>query len=143
MPGASRPPINPYYFAARYGRGVVLDLDVEAPRYDTTDERNVAALDITGVHDPDASTIAFFAVNRSPDDALAIDLDLSAFGSVKLIEHQVLRHTNTKASNTADRPDEVAPAPGEGITSDGSCLAGRIDPLTYHLIRVEVCAEHS
>ncbi|AWN16779.1 alpha-N-arabinofuranosidase [Salinisphaera sp. LB1] len=131
----------PYYFAARYGRGVVLDLDVEAPRYDTTDERNVAALDITGVHNPDESTITFFAVNRSPDDALDIDLDLRAFGSIGLIEHQVLRHTDTKAFNTAERPHEVAPAPGEGISCDRSRLTGRIEPLTYHLIRVEVCAD--
>ncbi|RJS93019.1 alpha-N-arabinofuranosidase [Salinisphaera sp. Q1T1-3] len=127
----------PYLFAARYGRGMVLDLAVDVARYDTTDEAGVPLLDITGVHDPQTGAVTLFAINRSPDDALDLDVDLTGFRDAAIVSHQTLAHTDPKAANTATRPNEVAPRNGDGLVCDQGRLKGRLDALTYHCIRLE------
>ena len=56
----------------------------------------------------EAGTIAFSAINRSPDESLSLDIDLQGFGASRLIEHRMLSHPDPKAANTAGRPDEAA-----------------------------------
>ncbi|MES1937763.1 hypothetical protein [Salinisphaera hydrothermalis] len=85
-----------------------------------------------------AGTITFFAINRLPDDAVSLDIDLQGFGSSRLLEHRRLSHTDPKAANIEGQPDGVAPVDGHGLACDHGRLTGRLDPLTYRFIRIAV-----
>lgn len=71
----------PFQFASKFGRGTALALDVECGHYVSNVSERVSYLDISGVHDGDAETLTFFAVNRNGQEAMAINLSLERFGT--------------------------------------------------------------
>ncbi len=109
----------PYYFASRFGRGTALDLAVECPGYESEHADNVPYVDISGVHDADAGTVTFFAVNRHASETIDVDVSLAGFGKTDIIEHKMIRHDNLEATNTAEHPDEVVPVDGSDISING------------------------
>ena len=56
--------------------------------------------------------LTVFAVNRSLKEKVTLSLELTGFGKPALIEHIQLNHTNLKAVNTAEAPENVVPSPG-------------------------------
>ncbi len=129
----------PYYFASIFGRGTALNLAVDSPGYDAEIADNVPYLDISGVHDEEAKTLTFFAVNRGDKDALELSINLQGFaGTARVIDHQVIVHSDLKIANTLDNQNAVTPAKGSGIAVDGTTLIGSLAPYSYHMIRVEL-----
>lgn len=127
----------PYYFASRFGRGTALDLAVECPGYDSKHANNVPYIDISGVHDEDAGTITFFAVNRHPSETIDVDVSLAGFATAEIIEHKMIRHDDLEATNTANNPDNVVPADGSGVNIDGDKIGMKLPPYSYHMIRLK------
>jgi alpha-N-arabinofuranosidase len=60
----------------------------------------------------DGGELTVFAVNRSLDEDMELELDISGFGKLELMEHIVLNCEDLKAVNTADKPDAVSPSTG-------------------------------
>ena len=60
----------PYYYASLYGRGDALNVAVDVPTYDARVADDVPYLDVAAVQSPDGKTVAFFIVNRHPDEAM-------------------------------------------------------------------------
>ncbi len=94
----------PYYFASRYGRGQALQLAVRSPGYDAEVADNVPYLDIAGVHDEAGGALAFFAVNRHPEETLDISISLQGFAALNVMDHQTLSHFALEATNTLSPP---------------------------------------
>jgi alpha-N-arabinofuranosidase len=128
----------PYYFASRFGRGTALQLQVNSPGYDADVADNVPYLDISGVHDEEAGTISFFAVNRHASETLDIEVSLEGFSAGTVIDHQVMTHASLEAVNTADNMTNVAPAKGSGASVADGKLTARLAPYSYQIIRVKV-----
>jgi alpha-N-arabinofuranosidase len=129
----------PYYFASVFGRGTALRLAVDCEGYDSDHDDNVPWLDITGVQNAEDGTLTFFAVNRHPDKALALDLSLQGFGAkAKDIDHQVMTHKNLRATNTLDAQTHVAPKPGKGAKVEDGALTASLPPHSWQMIRVKV-----
>jgi alpha-N-arabinofuranosidase len=129
----------PYYFASVFGRGTALKLGVDSPGYDADIADNVPYLDISGVHDKQANTLAFFAVNRHATESLEMSVDLLGFsGTAHVIDHQVITHVNLKIANTLGDQNAVTPRAGSGIAVDGGRLTGKLPPYSYQMIRVQL-----
>lgn len=128
----------PFKFASQFGRGTALDLDVECASYDADIAKGVKYLDIAGTFDDDAGTITLFAVNRNGEEALETSVSLEGFGSVKSVEHTLIKHDDLEAVNTADNPDNVSPQEGNGAKLDGDKLALTLPPYSYSMIRVQL-----
>jgi len=126
----------PYYFASVYGRGVALRLCVSSPGYDAEVADNVPYLDIAGVHNEEASTLTFFAVNRHPSETLEATISLQGFAAARLIDHRVMTHPDLDAANTLAEPDKVTPKPGSGIVVEDESLQALMPPLSYQMIRL-------
>ncbi len=120
----------PFYFASRYGRGVSLNIKVDAPVYDAGGYEGVPFLDASAVLAEDGSTLSLFCVNRSTE---AMELDLKAAGleSAALAERVELRNDDLKAVNTA-AARRVEP---RGLPIAGEC---RLAPLSYNVLRYTV-----
>ncbi len=127
----------PYYFASIFGRGTALNLNVNSPGYDADVADNVPYVDVSAVHDEEAGTIAFFAVNRHATETIEVELDLQGFNPTSIIDHQVMTHSSLVAVNTAADPDAVAPKKGSGASVGGGKVTVKLAPYSYQMLRVK------
>ncbi|MDO5702809.1 MAG: alpha-N-arabinofuranosidase [Lachnospiraceae bacterium] len=124
----------PFLHASKYGRGTALRAMVNSPVYDCSDYENVPLIDAAAVMD-DNGGVTVFCVNRDMDDSFMLDIDLRAFGPLKLKEHIVLHHDDVKAVNTADMPDNVSPGKGPGGKIDEGKAEIAVPALSWNVIR--------
>jgi len=130
---------HPFKFASTFGRGTALQLDVECPSYDADVAANVSYLDIAGVHDGDAGTVTFFAINRNGAEHLDVDLSLEGFGTAKTVQHTIIKHDDLEAKNTKENKENVAPQAGNGAKlTEGGKLALSLPPYSYSMIQVQL-----
>ncbi|NDV00396.1 alpha-N-arabinofuranosidase [Pseudoroseicyclus tamaricis] len=128
----------PFKLASHHGRGTALQLDVDCPTYDADMAAGVSYLDIAGVHDGDAGSVTFFAINRNGSEPLEVELSLERFGTPKSASHTLIRHDDLEATNTMEAPDTVVPQEGSGAKIDGSTLSMTLPPYSYSMIKVEL-----
>jgi alpha-N-arabinofuranosidase len=107
----------PFMHASNYGRGAALDCVIDCGSYKTAQYGEVPYVEAIATLNGDELTV--FAVNRSLDEAIELEFDLSGFGKPELLEHIKLNNENLKAVNTAGKPDCVSPSCGktEGTTA--------------------------
>jgi alpha-N-arabinofuranosidase len=127
----------PYFFASKYGRGTTLQLSVDAPKYDASVAGDVSYLDIAGVHDEEAGTITLFAVNRSLDESIDVEVETAGFGPQRIQQHQVMTHPDLHAANTLENPSAVIPRNGAGAAITDGTLTLQLPPLSYHVLRLQ------
>lgn len=126
----------PFKFASAHGRGTALRLDVDCPTYDADVASNVKYLDIAGVHDGDAGTLTFFAINRNGAETMDVTLGLEGFGAAKSVEHTLIKHDDLEARNTLSAPMTVVPEAGNGAKIEGNGLRLTLPPYSYSMVRV-------
>ena len=126
----------PFLHASKYGRGTALKALVDTPVYDCSDYEGVPLIDATATMD-DEGGVTVFCVNRDPSEDFCLDIDLRAFGDVKLVEHILLHHDDVKAVNTEDNPMNVAPTAGPGGTVDAGRAQVKLPALSWNVIRFE------
>jgi alpha-L-arabinofuranosidase len=128
----------PFQFASRHGRGTALRLDVDCGSYVSNVSPDVSYLDIAGVHDGDAGTLTFFAINRHGTEAMEINLDMERFGTAKSVEHTLIKHDDLEAKNTRDNPDNVKPRKTENAKLEGNTVRLTVPPYSYSMIKVQL-----
>lgn len=128
----------PFQFASRHGRGTALRLDVDCATYNADVASNVSYLDIAGVHDADAGTLTFFAINRHGEEPIEISMALEGFGTAKSVEHTLIKHDDLDAKNTEDNPDNVKPEAVSGARLDGNSLSVTVPAYSYSMIRIQL-----
>ena len=126
----------PFLHASRFGRGTALRQVVESPTYDAKDWPAAPVLTSAAVLDEETGALTIFAVNRSLDEPLALTVELRAFKKLAVAEWLVLRHDDLKAVNSADAPDNVAPAAADGAAVRGSKLTAELPPASWNVIRL-------
>ncbi|TIV73904.1 MAG: alpha-N-arabinofuranosidase, partial [Mesorhizobium sp.] len=112
-----------------------LQLAVEVPAYDAAAADKVPWLDIAGVHDSNAGTLTFFAINRHGSETIEAEIALERFAA-KSIEHTIIRHDDLEACNTKDAPDNVSPVKGNGAALSSKGMTLNLPPHSYSMVRV-------
>mgnify|MGYP001072076784 CR=1 FL=1 len=128
----------PYYFASVFGRGTALQLQVNAPGYDSLHGDNVPYVDISAVHDAEGGTLTFFAVNRHATEKLDVKVALQGFEAGTVIDHRVMTHADLRATNTLGAQRNVTPRKGRGARVADGDLRVSMPPYSYQMIRVAV-----
>ncbi len=126
----------PLLYASLYGRGTVLQLAVDSPRYDAATEQGVPCLDVSAVLADDGQVLTLFAVNRHSTETLFMSASLRGFDEAHVLEHITMTHPDLRAVNTADKPDTVVPQSQKGTRTQDNVLEAHLPPLSYHVIRV-------
>ena len=124
----------PLLHASKYGRGTALRAIVDSPVYDCRDFEAVPTIDATATLGDDGS-VTVFCVNRDLNEDFKLEIDLRAFGKLRLEEHILLRHDDVKAVNTEENPDNVSPTAGPGGEMDSGRAAIRVPALSWNVIR--------
>ena len=117
----------PFADVARWGRGTVLEIEVDAGP-----GRPVEA---TAVHDPTTGRVTVFAVNRAAT-ATDFEVALRGFGRLVVDAHTVLTDPDLAAADTADDPERVIPRPASGATVDGARLSVRLPARSWNVVRL-------
>ncbi len=99
----------PFLHASSFGRGVSLKTEIDCPVYHAGQYGLTAYLEAVAVYNAQMKALTVFAVNRSADDEILLDLDCGSGTAPRLKEHIVLRCDDLNAVNTAARPDRVKP----------------------------------
>lgn len=126
----------PFYYASMYGRGIALNISVNSPTYENETYGTVPYLDISAVFNEESDELALFIVNRKTDADLPVEILLGGFENYSITEHAVLIHSDIKAVNTKENPDEVVPQNGTGLTISSGELTGELKKLSWNCIRL-------
>ena len=126
---------HPFVAASQWGRGTVLQSVVNAPTYDTKARDKVAVVQTASVVSEAGLTI--FALNRDPSgQPVELTGTLRAFPNVGSASHEVLSHSDLKAVNTAEQPENVAPRAADTTpTLDGESFTATLPPYSWNVLR--------
>ncbi len=130
----------PFALTSRFAKGEVLQVGVDAPpRFSNQRFGDSSSADAVATWDADSGDLTLFVVDRDPPaQELDLDVDLSAFGDLELVEAVTLHHEDVYASNSADAPpDTVAPPQVNGsiALADGR-LTGTLPAISWSMVRL-------
>ena len=127
---------HPYHLTGKYGRGIVLQTQVDAPTYETKKYGTVSCIDSVAVYNDEADEVVIFAVNKDLDEDIQLTMDLRQFADYKVKEHVVLYHDDLFATNTEENPDNVKPVQTDRTHIDGGVLTSDLGRQTWNMIRL-------
>ncbi|MDT4914954.1 MAG: alpha-L-arabinofuranosidase [Pseudonocardiales bacterium] len=139
-PAWRQPIFYPFAQMARLARGVALRLPVHAPDVVTPKYGAVPAITAAATWDEETRTLAFFLVNRSPDDDLVITMDVRALHPQQVTEHQVLSDSDIRATNSAADPNRVRPRADDSAQLDGGRLTVSLPATSWTALTVSCTA---
>ncbi|MFI6792674.1 alpha-N-arabinofuranosidase [Nonomuraea sp. NPDC050383] len=124
---------HPFAQASRYATGDVLRVEPVSPSYETAEYGEVPLLHAVATRAEDGG-VTVFAVNRSTDEPLSLEIDARALGGVRITEATTLTDTDVYARNTADDPGRIAPRPNPDVEHDP--LRVLLPPVSWNVIRL-------
>ncbi|MGI5289153.1 alpha-N-arabinofuranosidase [Nonomuraea polychroma] len=123
---------HPFAQASRFAAGDVLRVEPVSPLYETAEYGEVPLLHAVATHSGEGTTV--FAVNRSTDGPLSLEIDARALGGRRIVEATTLTDADVYARNTADDPDRVAPRPNADVEHDPMRVL--LPPVSWNVIRL-------
>ena len=121
----------PFMFSSAFGRGTTLRPLVDCESYRTTDGIDVPWLSTSAILNEDGTELTVFAVNRSGEEELVLDLDAQGFEKAELFAHTQIIADDLNAVNTAESSPVVPTSvePGETIS---------LKPYSWNMLRFKV-----
>jgi alpha-N-arabinofuranosidase len=92
-----------FMYSSVFGRGNTLRPIVKCESYKTRDKLDAPYVTASVVNNEKKREIVVFAVNRSLDEDMELDIDLQGFEGAALTRHVELYSDNLKATNTQDK----------------------------------------
>jgi alpha-N-arabinofuranosidase len=129
----------PFLHASRFGRGTVMDARTECPVYESRRYGEVPFLDAAVVADSGEAGggLTVFSVNRSPEEAIDLELALGGFGKLAPLERIEYVSDGPKAVNGAACPCAVVPrARDAGIEEVDGHGRLRLEPRSWNVLRL-------
>lgn len=120
--------------AAAAKGGTTLRQYVESDRYDAGSAVDAPFLASSCVKTRDGG-LAVFAVNRSYDKDLELSIEFPGLDAFPTRRWTTLKHDDPKATNTADRPNEVAPQDAGRVSVAGNIAKLALPPHSWNLIQ--------
>ena len=102
----------PFAYASQNGRGVAMQTVCNCESYLSSDKFRTPYLEHAVIHNEERREITVFAVNRSLEEDMALDIAFENFERLQAAEHIELYADDLKAVNTAEQ-ETVAPAARE------------------------------
>ena len=127
---------HPYHLTGKYGQGIVLQTQVEAPTYETKKYGTVSCIDSVAIYNDEADEVVIFAVNKDLDEDIEFTMDLRQFSEYTVREHVVLHHDDLFAVNTEADPEKVKPCLCDGSRIEKGALVSRLGKASWNMIRL-------
>jgi alpha-N-arabinofuranosidase len=131
----AQPIYYPFMHASRYGRGTALQPIVDSPKYDSKEFSDVPLLEAVGVVSEAGNELTVFAVNRDPENALKLDINVRSFEGFHVEEHLILTGNDVKATN-GPNTQSVAPHTGPLPEHADGFVTAELPNLSWNVIRL-------
>ena len=126
----------PYWLTGKYGRGTVLQTQVEVPTYPNKKYDAVPYVDSVAVYNAEQEELVLFAVNKSLEEDISLSMDLRQFAGFEIIEHVVLHDEDLYAVNTEQEPSRIVPTAGNGATVRDGVLSAALPHKSWNMLRL-------
>ncbi len=124
---------HPFALISNYGRGTVLNTIVDTPIYEST-HGDAPYLDCVCLMNEEEDTVTLFAVNKDLESPMEITCDLRQFSGYRVKDHVMLTHSDLKAINTEEHPENVAPVKADGAKIENGVLTAVLCDKSFHVI---------
>lgn len=130
-----QPIFYPFMQASNYGRGKVLDLEVNSESYKTKEFEAVPFVEATAVLNEENNEIVLFAVNRSQDQNVSLTAELNDFNDLEVIESTELADYDLKQTNKENH-NAVKLKSNKSYKISEEILEVELKPLSWNMIRL-------
>ncbi|TDE10675.1 alpha-N-arabinofuranosidase [Jiangella asiatica] len=132
-PGWRQTTFYPFAHVARFARGKVLRAaEAMSAEHETEKYGRVASIVSAAVWNADDDELVVFVVNRSPWTAHPMEVTLGGeLADYRLVEHLVLSHPDSSATNVAGAPATVVPV--SRPVPDGNLV---LEPVSWNVLRM-------
>lgn len=104
----------PFLHASLYGRGTAIMPSVDTEKHPTSKHGSVTDIEASAVYNEDKHRLTVFAVNRTLDKHIPLELSLKGFGEFKNVRHIFLESSDMLLTNSA-ADEKVSPGERDGI----------------------------
>lgn len=127
---------HPFALTARHALGVVLRAEVAASVAETRKYGEVPLVDATATHDPESGDVAVFVVNRALDAPTTLEVDVRAFGGLRVTEALTLANPDPYVRAGVDDDASLAPAANDSAVLDDGRLRVALPPVSWSMVRL-------
>jgi alpha-N-arabinofuranosidase len=124
---------HPFAQASKFGHGNVLRAKIATATFATGTHQAAPLLVASVVHDPETGAVAIFALNRSGEEEMALDVELRGLGRLSPGEALELHHADIKAINSRDAEHEVSPVAHPGVRNRDNGLLATLKPRSWNV----------
>ncbi|NEN07953.1 alpha-N-arabinofuranosidase [Diaminobutyricibacter tongyongensis] len=121
----------PFALTSRLAKGCTLEVRLTGDTYATEQFGEVNLVDAVATHDDASGTTAVFLVNRSQTEDATVTIDLTALGSVSVVDAQTLADADIQARNTLDDPERVGLRPNPSVVAGDHTLTVTLPPVSW------------
>lgn len=126
----------PFALTAQHAAGNVLRVEPRTETLHSQTRGDVAAVDVVATHDPETGAITVFAVNRSEDDAAALNLAITTGQNLRIAQHLVIGGTDLQTTNSRQTPENVAPRPNSSHDSTPGEVSATLPATSWTMLRL-------
>lgn len=126
----------PFMHLSNYGRGYTLHTEIDSPKHDTKEFTDVPDVESLATLSEDGENLTVFAVNRSLDEDVMLDVSLLDFDGFRVIDAIEMSGYDVKAENGV-KSCPVKPFKKENPVIDGKVMSVPLKPLSWNVIRLE------
>ena len=126
----------PFALTSRYGRGTVLQTQVQVPTYENKTYGTVPYVDSVVIHNEESDELVLFAVNKDLTDDIPLTMDLRQFAGYRVIEHVTMQDEDLYAVNTEVDPDRIAPHNDGDAHTENGVLQATLKHKSWNMIRL-------
>ncbi len=127
----------PFALVSSLARGTTLELKLECPTYSTDRYGDVPVVDAVATHDADTGSTAVFLVNRSQEEEVTVDIDVSHLGPVQMGSARTLHDEDVHAANVRDDQERVGMHDNQTVHLDGAVLRLTLPPVSWTAVTLE------
>lgn len=125
----------PFMHLSNYGRGYTLISEVTSPKHDTKEFTDVPDVESIATISEDGENLTVFAVNRSLDEDVMLDVSLLDFDGFQVVDAIEMSGYDVKAENgITGCPVKPFKAPKPAI--DNKVMSVPLKPLSWNVIRL-------
>ncbi len=126
----------PFREMSKYARGNALRPIIDSPKYDCKEFTDVPYLEAIATFDEKAESMAVFAVNRSMEEKMQLDISLLGFEGYRAVAFESMDGYDVYKENTFGN-EEVQMHSNPLPTEDGKTVTAQLEPLSFNVIRFE------
>ena len=126
----------PFREMSKFAKGYALNPITDSPKYDCKEFTDVPYLEAIATYDEEKDSVAVFAVNRSMDEKMELDISLLGFEGYKVVEFEALEGFDVLQENTFE--NEVVDMKKKALPEEnGKTVKAELSPLSFNVIRFE------